>query len=240
MNAYKTKTLVLAGNQWMETKIDAEGRRVMGYFAAFGNKDSDGDIIMPGAFAKSIAERGPQSNKNRILFLRDHDSSKVLGRLDVLREDDKGLYFEAVMAKTPLGDEALELYKMGALTEHSIGYQIIKSRYDQANTANILEEIKLWEGSVVPWGANEMTPLVGIKGIAPDYLNRLEQLAKQAPDDEWRQKVAILAEQLKAELNALDQKEQPTDEVTEPKEEPQAGVPDADVIKSLKLLKTLL
>lgn len=216
MSRYQIKTCSL------ETKVDVPGRKVMGYFAAFGNKDADGDIIVPGAFQKSISERGPQSQKNRILFLRDHDSSKVVGRVDVLQEDTKGLYFEAQVANTPLGDETLELYKMGALTEHSIGYQTIKSKYDQKQGANLLEEIKLWEGSVVPWGANEMTSLVGIKALKLDAIDRLEQLAKQAPDEEYKAKMMLFVQQLKAEQEeALDQKEQPGDEPTEPMVEPQ-------------------
>lgn len=216
MSRYQTKGCQL------ETKVDVPGRKVMGYFAAFGNKDADGDIIVPGAFAKSIQERGPQSAKNRILFLRDHDSSKVVGRVDVLQEDTKGLYFEAQVANTPLGDETLELYKMGALTEHSIGYQTIKSKYDQKQGANLLEEIKLWEGSVVPWGANEATPLVGIKALKLDAIDRLESLAKQAPDEEYKAKMMLFVQQLKAEQEeALESKGEPTDEATIPAAEPQ-------------------
>lgn len=232
MGRYKVKTCQL------ETKVDVPGRRVMGYFAAFGNKDADGDIIMPGAFAKTISERGPQSQKNRILFLRDHDSSKVVGRVDILREDDKGLYFEAQVANTPLGEETLELYKMGALTEHSIGYQVIKSHYDQASAANILEEIKLWEGSVVPWGANEMTPLVGIKGLKLDAIERLEKLAKQAPDDEYKAKLLLFVQQLKAEQEeALELQVQPVDEATATASEPQTEAELKVYIDALYQLK---
>jgi phage head maturation protease len=54
--------------------IDASKGIVTGYFAAFNNKDSDGDIIVKGAFAKTIKERGPQSSKPRIKHLLDHGS----------------------------------------------------------------------------------------------------------------------------------------------------------------------
>jgi phage head maturation protease len=33
---------------------------VSGYFAVFGNRDLDGDIIEPGAFTKTVMERGTQ------------------------------------------------------------------------------------------------------------------------------------------------------------------------------------
>ena len=237
MQRYQVKTCQL------ETKLDAPGRKVMGYFAAFGNKDSDGDVIVKGAFAKTIAERGPRSQKPRILFLRDHDSSKVVGRVDELREDEKGLYFEAQIAQTPLGDETLELYKLGALTEHSIGYQTVKSRFDNEHKANVLEELKLWEGSVVPWGANEQTPVVGFKSWKPDAIERLTELAKQAPDDDYKAKMLLFIEQLKAEAEqeeALEGKEQPTDEATAPVIEPQEDAELKALISELTLLKDIL
>lgn len=238
MQSYKTKTFsIVPGTGWMETKVDVPGRKVCGYFAAFGNKDADGDIIVPGAFAKSISERGPRAAKPRILFLRDHDSAKVLGRVDVLREDEKGLYFEAQIANTQLGDETLELYKMGALTEHSIGFQTVKSRYDSKEKTNYLEELKLWEGSVVAWGANEQTPLVGIKSIKGGF-ERLETLAKQAPDDEYKQRMYVLIEQLKAEA-ALEGKEPPDEGTPEPAE-PQADAKLVEVITRLKEIKNLI
>ena len=238
MQSYKTKTFsIVPGTGWMETKVDVPGRRICGYFAAFGNKDADGDIIVPGAFAKSISERGPRAAKPRILFLRDHDSAKVLGRVDVLREDEKGLYFEAQIANTQLGDETLELYKMGALTEHSIGFQTVKSRYDSKEKTNYLEELKLWEGSVVAWGSNEQTPLVGITSIKGGF-QRLETLAKQAPDDEYKQRMYVLIEQLKAEA-ALEGKEPPDEGTPEPAE-PQADAKLVEVITRLKEIKDLI
>jgi hypothetical protein len=39
--------------------VDTTGRHVVFYAAAFGNVDSYGDIIVPGSFKKTIAERGP-------------------------------------------------------------------------------------------------------------------------------------------------------------------------------------
>lgn len=234
MNRYQTKGCNL------ETKVDAAGRRIMGYFAAFGNKDSDGDIILPGAFAKSISERGPQSAKPRILFLRDHDSSKVIGRIDLLREDTKGLYYEATLASTPLGDETLELAKMGALTEHSIGYQTVKSKFDQKAGANLLEEIKLWEGSLVPWGANEQTPVVGIKAFkAPEGLaEQIDALAKQTTDEDTKSRLSILAQQLKAEQEeALADKGQPDEQSTEPTVKPLTEAELKALISELNLIK---
>ncbi len=40
--------------------VDTKQGVVTGYFSAFGNVDSDGDIMMPGAFKRSIQDWGPE------------------------------------------------------------------------------------------------------------------------------------------------------------------------------------
>jgi len=65
--------------------VDAKKGIVTGYFSAFNIKDSDGDIIRPGAFKRSIDEWFP---KGRIKHLMNHDPSKPLGMLQILKEDE--------------------------------------------------------------------------------------------------------------------------------------------------------
>ena len=140
--------------------VDVKGRTVTGYFSAFGNKDSDNDIILPGAFSKTVSECGP-TGSNRIQFLWQHDSKMPLGKPHILKEDPYGLYFEAKVANTSYGNDALNLYDAGVINEHSIGFNVIKSTDKGDHTE--LKELKLWEGSAVTWGANEMTPCTGMK-----------------------------------------------------------------------------
>jgi uncharacterized protein len=64
--------------------------------------------------------------KPEIAYLWQHDTYKPLGKLMVLREDNFGLYFEAKMSDTTWGEDALKLYRDGVITQHSIGYQVIK------------------------------------------------------------------------------------------------------------------
>ena len=39
-------------------EVEVANRTVSGYLASFGNKDSDSDIILKGAFSKSLNDRG--------------------------------------------------------------------------------------------------------------------------------------------------------------------------------------
>lgn len=134
---------------------------VTGYLSAFGNIDSDGDMIMPGAFLKTIDEWGP-NGRRRIKHFLDHDNTKTVGVFTVLKEDDYGLYYESKAGDWSLGSDFLKMVEAGAITEHSIGFKTIKQEKAEGHTK--IQEIKLYEGSSLQgWGANEYTPIVGVK-----------------------------------------------------------------------------
>ena len=69
-------------------------------------------------------------------------------------EDSKGLAFKSTISQTSWGRDAIKLYADGVVDEHSVGFQTIKSV--DRNDYREITEIKLWEGSTVTWGANEM------------------------------------------------------------------------------------
>jgi len=146
--------------------VDVKQGIVTGYFAHFGNLDSANDIIEKGAFTKTINERGV-NGKNQILHLLQHDPMKPIGKPYVLKEDDFGLYFESKIVNTQIGIDVLKLYEAGVYNEHSIGYKTIRYEYVEGNQNTepywILKELKLYEGSTVSWGANDMTPFLGFK-----------------------------------------------------------------------------
>jgi uncharacterized protein len=148
------------------------------YASAFGNKDSDGDIVMPGAFLKTLRENGPESSKPRIKHLWQHSSWEVIGKPSKMEEDQKGLLATSEIAKTARGNDALALYDLNLL-EHSIGYRVVKSYRDESTETTQLTELQLWEYSSVTWGANENTPLIGMKSLTP--VQQAEKLA-----DRWK------------------------------------------------------
>jgi len=143
--------------------IDEKKGRVLGYFSKFGNIDSDLDMIMPGAFTKSLKE-----NYLRLKHLYQHDPTRPLsgtskGRL-IISQDKDGLFFDSTITESTWGADAIKLYRDGAIDEHSIGFQTVKKQ-DRKNYRE-LTELKLWEGSTVTWGANEMAGTTGIKSMS--------------------------------------------------------------------------
>jgi HK97 family phage prohead protease len=170
--------------------IDGKKGIVTGYFASFGNVDADGDIISKGAFTKTIMECGPMSAQPRIKHLLNHNTSQPLGVIKSLMEDDKGLAYESQIGGHSLGMDFIKMVDSGLITEHSIGFQIMKRNqiqsyedYQKNPSAGWfdIKEVKLWEGSsLTAWGANQNTPLTGMKGTADlqDLVNRQKRLEK--------------------------------------------------------------
>lgn len=138
-------------------KADSE-RIVTGYASTFENEaraDTYGDIVSPGAFLEAIARHA--ANERRIRYLYQHDWGRVVGRPELLEENDKGLWTESYNSKTPLGDEVLTLTQDLALDSFSIGFYIreykIEERPDKTWIRK-LTKIDLWEYSVVTFPAN--------------------------------------------------------------------------------------
>lgn len=161
--------------------VDLAKRTVTGYFSTFGFKDSYGDVIQPGAFVKTVAQRGP-AGTNRIWHLDQHDPYRRLAKPGVLKEDETGLYFESTLPDTALARDILVLYQEGHITEHSIGYDVVVGEWNSDEKIYYLKEVRLWEGSCVTWGANEHTPTLGVKSLddAPGAIERLAARMKSA------------------------------------------------------------
>lgn len=130
-------------------KYDEEQGIVSGYASVFGNVDDGGDVVEPGAFAESIAE-----GVGRVKILALHNDCWLpVGRPLVLKEDTKGLYFEAKISDTALGRDVKTLIRDGVLTEFSIGYDPIEFEFDATGIRH-LRKVKLWEISIVTWAMN--------------------------------------------------------------------------------------
>ena len=151
----------------METKfatldIKAEGEdenylTISGYGAVFGNTDSAGDIIVPGAFSESIKGRKPK-------MLWQHDPSQPIGVWDEMREDNNGLYMKGrISKKAAKGAEIAALVGMSAIEGLSIGYRTQEYEMDMDAGARKLTKLDLWETSVVTFPANELANIYAMK-----------------------------------------------------------------------------
>lgn len=181
------KNSVYSTKQTLEIKdIDSEQRKVAIYLSKFDVIDSDGDLIKRGAFAKSIQEHGVSSPSNRkIQFLRHHNWEMQIGKFTELSEDDFGLFAVAQLGHSSIGNDAWNDYVDGIIREHSIGFQYMpdKTRWidDPSLPAGgyyMINEVKLWEGSAVTFGANEYTYVVEVmKG--QEKIDAVQKISKE-------------------------------------------------------------
>lgn len=226
--------------------MDIKQGIVTGYAASFGTLDSDNDIIMPGAFLKTILEQGPESKQPRIKHLMNHSTNQPIGLPLILSEDAKGLYYESKVGTHDLGIDFLKMVDSGLITEHSIGYGVVKKTVvnpdaDWREQQTHLMELKLWEfSSLTAWGANQYTPLTGVK-IKEQAQNRLPLLIKALENGTFTDKTFVL---LKEELLFLQQAIKNSDYgTTEPDaiDEPtQPNDEEKNLLNEIKLLRSRL
>jgi HK97 family phage prohead protease len=137
--------------------IDAEGR-FAGYASVFGEVDDGGDIVMPGAFRKSLGLRG----RHRVKMLFQHDPKEPVGTWDKVAEDGFGLWVEGrLVGEVPRADALRRLIARGAVDGLSIGFRTVKSTRDPRTGHRRLWEIDLWEISIVTF------PMMDRARIAP-------------------------------------------------------------------------
>lgn len=202
MKLYEYKAVDVSDGFKAVKDVDMTGRIITGYAAVFGNKDLGGDIIEPGAFLKTLKERGPKG-KNRITFLNQHDTWQPQGKPTTLKEDGTGLYHETPVVNTTLGNDTLKLFDAGILDSFSIGYRTLNE--SRQGNANHLKELHLYEYSSVTFPMNEQAVYTGTKGLDKDKLERrIKQLEKFCDNtdctDETIEMLLIHIKQLQQEL----------------------------------------
>ena len=135
--------------------IDDEGR-FCGYASIFGQPDNSGDVMMPGAFEKSLSLRGA----DRIKMLFQHDPKEIVGRWDRIKEDDHGLWVEGrLTSAVPRADALQRLIARGAMDGLSIGYRTIKATRKHGGGRR-LWQVDLWEISLVTFPMMEACRIV--------------------------------------------------------------------------------
>jgi uncharacterized protein len=151
----------------------ADAMEFSGYGAVFGNVDSYGDVIAPGAFAETLAQAKAGGHWPVMLSQHGGFSSEDMTPIGVwtdLVEDGTGLRVTGKLANTPRGREAYELMKMtprAAIDGMSIGY-IAKEwtpRSKPEEPRRTLKKIDLYEISLVTFPANAKARVKDVKSI---------------------------------------------------------------------------
>lgn len=151
----------------LPVEFDAKGVRndgtFEGYASTYNNIDSGFDVVLPGAFTKSLQDR-PAS---KIKMLWQHDSTQPIGVWKTVIEDSRGLFVKGkILKEVQRGAEAYALMKEGVIDSMSIGYRTLESDYTRDGVRQ-LKELGLMEVSLVTFAMNEQAVVTGLKEFDP-------------------------------------------------------------------------
>lgn len=135
-------------------------REFEGYGSIFGNVDLGGDIVVPGAFKRSLKQHSSSGSLPAMFWM--HDPTRVCGKWVDMSEDRNGLRVKGVLADTPLGNEIRTLLQMDAVKGLSIGYRTLDQDYDKDGN-RLIKEAELWEVSVVSLPMNPLAQVTHAK-----------------------------------------------------------------------------
>lgn len=139
-----------------------------GYGSTFTNVPDDyGDVVDPGAFTKTLRDQG-----NRIKILWNHDVSEPIGKPLSIVQDENGLLVTGKLTPgVQRAAEVLALMKDGVINEMSIGYKAVRAPV--INGVRHLQEVQLWDISLVTFAANPTARVLAVKeqlqGIEEKY-----------------------------------------------------------------------
>lgn len=153
--------------------VEEDGTFVGYASTVLGEPDSYGDVVLPGAFAKSLARHKAEKTMPSMFFGHKADELPI-GDWIEMAEDEKGLRARGKLALDDIEGSRVHLaLKSGRVKGLSIGYRIplggIKEDPDREGVY-LLSEIDLHEVSVVNRPANRNALIDGVKAEAIHHI----------------------------------------------------------------------
>jgi len=169
-----------------KTRIEPDGT-VEGYASLFGEIDAARDMVMRGAFAATLGQRGV----HRIPMLFQHDPAEPVGVWLELREDQRGLYARGrLIPEVARARELLSLLRAGAIDGLSIGFRTVKGSVDPRTRVRRLLALDLWEISIVTFPLLAGARVRAVKHSQP-RLRGAEVAASATPSPRRRERAPL-------------------------------------------------
>lgn len=128
-----------------------------GYASVFNIIDKHNDIILPGAFQKSLS-------KNKIKLLWQHDPTEPIGIINNIHENEIGLHIVAqLLLSIQKAKDVYLMLKTEMIDGLSIGYIPTEYEIDYKTGTRFLKEVELWEISLVTFPSNLAAQVVNVK-----------------------------------------------------------------------------
>ena len=140
------------------------------YASVYDNVDSYGDVVTKGAFANTLASWKDSGAPIPLYWghnIADPDFN--IGEIVEAVEDDRGLLVKARLdLDNPKSAQTYRLLKGRRVREMSFGFATVKATDAERDGRYVrqLDEVKLFEVSVVPVGANPDTEVIAVRAAA--------------------------------------------------------------------------
>lgn len=131
----------------------------------------DTEAVLSGGESVIFQKGSISEDATSVKLLEFHDDTRVIGKVTALASTDEGLMFEAKIAPTRAGDDALELLKMGALDSVSVGAYPVKFKTDANGTMRV-SEAKLVEISTVTVPAYQAAQVYSVAASAAEDIQQ--------------------------------------------------------------------
>lgn len=239
----RTKTfparVKLAGDADGTELEDAATDSSVGQFEAlvsvFGVKDSYGEVVMPGAFTKTLDAWAASGDPIPVYWShRLDDPDFNIGHVLEAKEIEEGLYVKAQLdLENPKAVSTHNLMRSRRVTQFSFSFNVPPGGATEGQDAVELNEIDLYEVGPTPVGANPATELIGVKAgrvlseknvtaikDARTAIRAVDQqlaaLLKQAGSGDDDEEKSAVRRRVKDEEPVGAKSEEPAGEITDP------------------------
>ena len=184
-----------------------EEGQFVGYASAFGNADSYGDVVQPGAFKKTLEEWAAKGATIPVLWGHDmSDPFANIGGVISAEEDEAGLKVTAQLdMDNPTAVQVYRLLKGRRIDTMSFAYSVRDS--EQKDGLNHLLDLKVYEVSVVHVPANDQAQILAVKSAADALMSKAGRVLSAKNEKALRmvsEQLTAASEQIKSVLAAVD------------------------------------
>ena len=207
-----------------------------GYASVFGNVDSYGDIVEPGAFTRTLDEWSAKGGVIPVLWGHDlYDPFNNIGGLKSATQDEKGLLVKGLLdLENPTAAQVYRLMKGGRTNKMSFAYAVREA--EEAEDGFHLKDLDLFEVSVVQIPANQEAEILAVKSMERSLLFKAGRVLSAKNEESLRSARDAIDSVLKAldsndgedgkGAEASSTKTQQTSEQTPVKADPAAEEPE--------------
>ncbi len=176
---------------WEVSKAGDGPGTVSGWASVYNVVDQQDDIVLPGAFKKTLAEWRQTGRTVPLVLDHEHTSEGVIGSMTAMTETSYGLKFTAKFSSVPRAQDARTKVVEGDLAGLSIYGPIYKKAYElrDGRELRLLQQLGLMEVSLTPFAANVAAMVTASKAVSDTPWSQFSE-ADYTPE-QWRRACLI-------------------------------------------------